>query len=828
MRGGGVWGGLVALALAGGAGFSGAAALEDWQLNALTKHNEYRALHCAPDLEWDPSLADFAQAYAEALCPKSLLSHSTANPYGENLFASTVSWALTADDKASMTIEGVKGWYEEVADYSYADPGFHQSTGHFTQVVWKESEALGCGAALCTVDGWNKLILSCNYSPAGNVLTSFNVNVLDTTCAPEELPGGPPQEVQCAQSWGQCGGEGWEGVTCCREGAECTAVSPEFWQCRPVPQVDAPAEAPAAVSEAPVDKPTEPDVAVGACAGTWERCGGKFWEGPKCCPADHTCTEVDEWYFHCAPNESLEPAAPMQCAGTWERCGGKFWEGPTCCPQNHSCTEIDEWYFHCAPDENAPLAEPTAPATEAPSTEAPALTLEPVVTPEPTKRGGEKDKGGGSWGKIPIIKLPKPDSPQECAEAYTQCGGRAWTGPTCCPAEHVCAPKDRLFSVCRPDLRGNPLPKPRSGTQPSIDGSVVTPTAAPTEQATEEASCSSVWEQCGGNDWKGPTCCDEGYDCIESHEWYSQCRPAPEKADPACAGTWEQCGGKLWEGSACCPVGHNCTELDEWYSQCVPETQEAPPAAAPVDCASTWEQCGGKSWEGPACCPADHTCTEVDEWYSQCAPSASAQPAGDAPASECSKTWEQCGGKFWEGPKCCPADHTCSEIDEWYFHCAPVDSVAGDAAPVAEPCGALWDQCGGNEWEGLTCCDAGLKCNKLSKWYSQCHPDHSGGGRHLEGGSFTYLGCFEDDLEQRDLGGGMDIFPNLHPAECHSYCRGLGFRVFALQGGRECHCGSTYGRYRRLDRGECSIPCSGDASRQCGGTLANAVFAAPP
>lgn len=36
-----------------------------------------------------------------------------------------------------------------------------------------------------------------------------------------------------------------------------------------------------------------------------------------------------------------------------------------------------------------------------------------------------------------------------------------------------------------------------------------------------------------------------------------------------------------------------------------------------------------------------------------------------------------------------------------------------------EPCSALYDQCGGNEWSGPTCCAQG-SCQMQNEWYSQC------------------------------------------------------------------------------------------------------------
>ena len=55
--------------------------------------------------------------------------------------------------------------------------GFSLKTGHFTQLVWAGSTAVGCGAAVCDMGVMQSLMLVCNYSPAGNVPDEYAANV---------------------------------------------------------------------------------------------------------------------------------------------------------------------------------------------------------------------------------------------------------------------------------------------------------------------------------------------------------------------------------------------------------------------------------------------------------------------------------------------------------------------------------------------------------------------------------------------------------------------------------------------------------------------------
>ena len=48
-------------------------------------------------------------------------------------------------------------------------------TGHFSQVVWKDSKEIGVGRSK-TKDG--KIVVVTNYRPAGNITGSYTTNVL--------------------------------------------------------------------------------------------------------------------------------------------------------------------------------------------------------------------------------------------------------------------------------------------------------------------------------------------------------------------------------------------------------------------------------------------------------------------------------------------------------------------------------------------------------------------------------------------------------------------------------------------------------------------------
>ncbi|MGI0489674.1 CAP domain-containing protein [Pantanalinema rosaneae CENA516] len=124
----------------------------------LNAHNEWRQRVGVPALTWSPQLASYAQEWAEKLLRENRFEHRQNSSYGENL-ASAWGQQLSPDRVVRM-------WGEEVNDYDYAtnscQPG--KMCGHYTQIVWRTTQQVGCGMAR----GNGKEIWVCNYNPPGN------------------------------------------------------------------------------------------------------------------------------------------------------------------------------------------------------------------------------------------------------------------------------------------------------------------------------------------------------------------------------------------------------------------------------------------------------------------------------------------------------------------------------------------------------------------------------------------------------------------------------------------------------------------------------------
>ncbi|KAF6264251.1 CAP domain-containing protein [Scenedesmus sp. NREL 46B-D3] len=154
----------------------------------LDRHNTYRARHQAGALTWSSTLASQAAAYA-ARCN---FAHDRNANAGENLFATSDS-----NNSPGALTQAIDLWYDEVKMYNFNNPSFSSATGHFTQVVWRSSSTIGCAVQSCKNGlggtGWRQgSLVVCRYSPAGNVLGSFQTNVLPASSNPPAVTPPPP------------------------------------------------------------------------------------------------------------------------------------------------------------------------------------------------------------------------------------------------------------------------------------------------------------------------------------------------------------------------------------------------------------------------------------------------------------------------------------------------------------------------------------------------------------------------------------------------------------------------------------------------------------
>ncbi len=134
----------------------------------IAAHNTWRSETGVPDLTWSQDLANEAQKWADTLAKGGCFPKHSLGRYGENIYiASPASSTDGITSIQRITPKDVlDSWGNEVKDYNYEDNSCHGVCGHYTQVVWKNTTKVGCGAALCSD---KSQIWVCQYTPQGNM-----------------------------------------------------------------------------------------------------------------------------------------------------------------------------------------------------------------------------------------------------------------------------------------------------------------------------------------------------------------------------------------------------------------------------------------------------------------------------------------------------------------------------------------------------------------------------------------------------------------------------------------------------------------------------------
>ncbi|KXT17446.1 hypothetical protein AC579_5695 [Pseudocercospora musae] len=151
----------------------------DYSNLVIVHHNIHRSNHSASPLDYDEGLASTAAKIA-ATCKFEHQMDVDGGGYGQNLAAGTTEDEI-GDAITDMWYNGEVGYYAN--DYGQADPDMSnfENWGHFSQMVWKATEKVGCATQSCpggvqNAPGIDTLTV-CNYSPVGNVAGQYGDNI---------------------------------------------------------------------------------------------------------------------------------------------------------------------------------------------------------------------------------------------------------------------------------------------------------------------------------------------------------------------------------------------------------------------------------------------------------------------------------------------------------------------------------------------------------------------------------------------------------------------------------------------------------------------------
>ncbi|KAI8642105.1 CAP domain-containing protein [Parasitella parasitica] len=142
----------------------------DFQNQVLETHNKIRKEHKVEPLVWDDELAKHAKRWANTC----VWHHSNdTRPYGDKC-GENISYGQPSISAA------IAEWHDlEVNDYNFGtgESKNGNEIRHFTQVVWRKTQKVGCAQHYCDNDPDTNKDLDgnfyvCNYYPQGNIRTA--------------------------------------------------------------------------------------------------------------------------------------------------------------------------------------------------------------------------------------------------------------------------------------------------------------------------------------------------------------------------------------------------------------------------------------------------------------------------------------------------------------------------------------------------------------------------------------------------------------------------------------------------------------------------------
>lgn len=134
-------------------------------------HNVWRHRVGVVPLRWDSGIADHAQDWADHLASTNNcnLDHSSNAERSNVAGFSSVGQNLAGGTGGLTGVSSTRMWASERSEYDFgtAISGSNFTAfGHYTQIVWGDTTALGCGLATCG----SATVVVCEYGVAGNFI----------------------------------------------------------------------------------------------------------------------------------------------------------------------------------------------------------------------------------------------------------------------------------------------------------------------------------------------------------------------------------------------------------------------------------------------------------------------------------------------------------------------------------------------------------------------------------------------------------------------------------------------------------------------------------
>ena len=137
---------------------------------ALSIHNNYRKNHGCNSLSLNDTLCDLAREYAKKCANTKNIGYCD-DLYNNDIIGQNIA---VVNHHYFDVIEICYEWYNVKKNYKFGSNKYIEGTGHFTQLIWKNTKYIGFGYE---EDDNGNIYFVANYYPAGNIFNEFGENV---------------------------------------------------------------------------------------------------------------------------------------------------------------------------------------------------------------------------------------------------------------------------------------------------------------------------------------------------------------------------------------------------------------------------------------------------------------------------------------------------------------------------------------------------------------------------------------------------------------------------------------------------------------------------
>lgn len=142
--------------------------------DCLTAINRYRSNHQVEPLSYSHEIEQISRKWVDHMAQKNIFEHNEHSIYKGKKMGENIASRYTSSGDGVTGSQIAEQWYSEIEDYDFEAHRGRGTTGHFTQVVWKDSKELGIARSQKKDGTW---MIVANFFPPGNFNNDYANNV---------------------------------------------------------------------------------------------------------------------------------------------------------------------------------------------------------------------------------------------------------------------------------------------------------------------------------------------------------------------------------------------------------------------------------------------------------------------------------------------------------------------------------------------------------------------------------------------------------------------------------------------------------------------------